>query len=70
MKKEEKRTTWKQQTIDKDTFDNNFLKAMDQISPCGNLFLLILFTCDYMIVVIVIYNYCKRWLPYFAYNTE
>lgn len=48
MKKEEKRTTWKQQTIDKDTFDNNFLKAMDQISPCGNLFLLILFTCDYI----------------------
>lgn len=44
MKKEEERTTWKQQTIDKDTFDNNLLKAMDEISPCGNFFLFILFT--------------------------
>lgn len=38
MKKEEEQTTWKQQTIDKDTFDNNLLKAMDEISPCGNFF--------------------------------
>lgn len=70
MKKEEEQTTWKQQTIDKDTFDNNLLKAMDEISPCGNFFpvdIIHLWLYDRSCVIC---NYWKRWLSYFADNTE